>query len=100
MTLTLAPDGQWRARSQAADGSGKPQASMGCWYLTGADPVRIVLQVGEAPYAALEFLQANVLRLNRLNGRAPLLDSRLTRQADIDPIPELSSRPAQACPAR
>lgn len=100
MTLTLAPDGQWRARSKPASGSGPVQTALGCWFLTATDPVRITLQAGEQPYASLEFIQSNVLRLIQLNGQVPLLESRLTRQADIDPIDELSGQPARSCPAR
>jgi len=99
MTLTLAPDGQWRARSVPVDGSAPARASMGCWFLTSADPARIVLQAGGQAYASLELSQSNVLRVTRLNGQAPLLESRLTRQADLDPIDELSSKPAQDCAA-
>lgn len=99
MTLTLAPDGQWRARQTPVDGSSPARVSLGCWFLTGTDPVRIVLQIGEQPYASLEFTQSNVLQVVRMNGQPPLLASRLTRQADLDPIDELSTRPAQACPA-
>ena len=99
MTLTLAPDGQWRARSAPLDGTAAT-AAMGCWHLVSTEPVRIVLQAGEQPHATLEFIQPNVLRLIRLDGQAPLLESRLTRQADIDPIQELAAKPAEACAAR
>ncbi|HEX2519228.1 MAG TPA: hypothetical protein VHK04_06780 [Castellaniella sp.] len=99
MTLTLAPDGQWRARN-ATLGKGPAQAALGCWFLVGTDPARIVLESGDHPYATLELIQPNVLKVTRLNGRIPLLESRLTRQADIDPIDELASQPARACPAR
>ncbi len=99
MTLTLAPDGQWRARSAPLDGTAA-SATMGCWHLVSTDPARIVLQVGDQAHATLEFIQSNVLRLTRLNGQAPLLESRLTRQADIDPIQELAATPAEACAAR
>lgn len=99
MTLTLAPDGQWRARSQPLGNQQAAKAMLGCWYLVGTDPVRIVLQTGKQPQATLEFLQSNVLRITRLNGQAPLLESRLTRQPDIDAIQELSDHPAQPCAA-
>ncbi|MGB6242392.1 MAG: hypothetical protein WBF69_07900 [Castellaniella sp.] len=99
MTLTLAPDGQWRARSTPVDGSSPARATMGCWFLTGDAPVRIVLQSGEHTRASLEFSTSNVLRVVRVNGKAPLLDSSLTRQADLDPIAELASQPAQRCDA-
>ncbi|MGB3276260.1 MAG: hypothetical protein WBA82_08730, partial [Castellaniella sp.] len=71
--------------------------SMGCWNLISTAPTGIVLQTGDQARATLEFIQSNVLRLTRLDGRAPLLESRLTRQADIDPIQELAGKPAQAC---
>src|SRR5690606_11385802 len=99
MTLTLAPDGQWRARSAPLDGTAAT-AALGCWHLVSTEPVRFILQTGDQAYATLEFIQSNVLRLSRLNGQAPLLESRLTRQADIDPIQELAAKPAEACPAR
>ncbi|MHA3903690.1 hypothetical protein ACTPOE_09045 [Castellaniella sp. WN] len=99
MTLTLAPDGQWRARSAPLDGTAATTA-LGCWHLVSTDPARIVLQTGDQAYATLEFIQSNVLRLTRLNGQAPLLESRLTRQADIDPIQELAGKPAETCTAR
>lgn len=99
MTLTLAPDGQWRARN-ATLGKGPAQTALGCWFLAGTDPARIVLESGDHPYATLELIQSNVLKVTRLNGQVPLLESRLTRQADIDPIDELASHPAQACPPR
>lgn len=100
LTLTLAPDGQWRARNAPANGDESTStATMGCWFLTNTDPARIVLQSGDQAYAGLELIQANVLQILSLNGQTPLLTSRLTRQADLDPITELSSRPAQSCPA-
>lgn len=99
MTLTLAPDGQWRARGTPLDGTAA-SVSMGCWHLVSTEPTGIVLQTGDQARATLEFIQSNVLRLTRLDGQAPLLESRLTRQADIDPIQELAAKPAEACAAR
>jgi hypothetical protein len=99
MTLTLAPDGQWRARGTPLDGTAAT-VSMGCWHLVSTEPVGIVLQTGDQARATLEFTQSNVLRLTRLDGQTPLLESRLTRQADIDPIQELAAKPAEACAAR
>lgn len=99
MTLTLAPDGQWRARGTPLDGTAAT-ASMGCWHLVSTEPTGIVLQTGDQARATLEFIQSNVLRLTRLDGQTPLLESRLTRQADIDPIQELAAKPAEACAAR
>ena len=98
MTVTLAPDGQWRARNATLDGASATTA-LGCWHLVSTEPVRIVLQAGDQAHATPEFIQSNVLRLTQIDGRAPLLESRLTRQADIDPIQELSAKPAEACAA-
>ncbi|MGB3742039.1 MAG: hypothetical protein WA968_08280 [Castellaniella sp.] len=98
LTLTLAPDGQWRARMAPVDQQAATTA-MGCWFLTGTAPVRIVLQAGQQTYASLSFASSNVLQIDRLNGQVPLLTSRLTRQADLDPIAELADKPAQPCPA-
>ncbi|MFA7437459.1 copper resistance protein NlpE N-terminal domain-containing protein [Castellaniella sp.] len=97
ISLTLAPDGQWRARRTPLDGGGAPAAQMGCWHLIGTQPTRIVLQTGEQSLATLRFQQSNVLAISWLSGKTPLLESHLTRQADIDPIPELSGQPAVSC---
>src|SRR5690606_17501816 len=99
MTLTLAPDGQWRARSAPLDGTAATAAYC-CWHLVSSEPVRCIPRSGDEAYAPLAFFQSNVLRLPRLSGWAPLLEARLTRQADIDPIQELAAKPAEACPAR
>jgi len=96
MTLTLAPDGQWRARSTTVD-TAKTSTQMGCWYITGDKPLRIMLQVGERTTAQLEFTSNSTLRILMMDGHRPLLDYTLKRQADIDPIEELSGHPAQAC---
>ena len=98
MTVTLAPDGQWRARSATLDGTSATTA-LGCWHLVSTDPVRIVLQSGDQARATLEFIQSNVMRLTQIDGQTPLLESRLTRQADIDPIQELAAKPAESCAA-
>ena len=99
MTLTLAPDGQWRNRSTPLDGAAATTA-LGCWHLVSTEPARIVLQTGDQATATLEFIQSNVLRVTQVNGKQPLLESRLTRQADIDPIPELAAKPAETCAGR
>lgn len=89
LTLTLAPDHQWRARTVLLGASGTNQAiaQQGCWRVVGTQPLRIVLQMaGDATKANLSFVNDNVLRVNLLNEIAPTLDYHLTRQADIDPI--------------
>lgn len=97
MTLTLAPDGQWRARSVTVDASQTVTARMGCWYITNDQPLRIMLQTGEQTTAQLAFSSNSTLRVLMFGGHRPMLDYTLTRQADIDPIDELSSHPAQNC---
>lgn len=96
MFLTIAPDGQWRARNASTSGTVN-SLKKGCWVLTNTEPVRFNLLEQENNYATLEFTQSNVLKLVRINGQRPLLDSGLTRQADIDPIDELASAPAENC---
>lgn len=96
MTLTLAPDGQWRARN--ADLNGKiNDTQLGCWVITNDDPIRLNLKANDHVYATMEFTQSNVLKMVRLNGQQPLLQSHLTRQADVDPIAELAGKPAENC---
>lgn len=99
LTLTLAPSGEWRARIERADGPvGTPATAYGCWSVTGAEPLRIMLQThDDATTSSFTFINDNVLRVNLYNDVRPLLDYRLTRQADIDPIDELASQPAQSC---
>ncbi|MBP6019542.1 MAG: copper resistance protein NlpE N-terminal domain-containing protein [Burkholderiaceae bacterium] len=93
LTLTLAPDHQWRARTVLLGTSGADRTivQQGCWNVVGTQPLRIVLQMaGDATKANLSFINDNVLRVNLLNEIAPTLDYHLTRQADIDPIDDVS----------
>lgn len=96
MALTLAPDGQWRARNTDLNGQ-LNDTQMGCWVLTNDNPIRLNLKIQDNIYATMEFSQSNVLKLVRLNGQQPLLQSNLTRQADVDPIDELAEKPAENC---
>lgn len=97
VTLTLAPDGQWRSRTVELD---QPDAKtaiaeQGCWNVVGTRPLRIVLQLpNEATKANLTFVNDNVLRINTINDLKPTLDHHLTRQADIDPIDEIKASAA------
>ena len=100
VTLTLAPDGQWRARSVALNAAQTKIAQMGCWVLVGEDPLRIALRIDNAQTkAVLEFVTGNVLRVRSFDGHQTKLDYRLTRQPDTDPIQELATHPAQNCAA-
>lgn len=100
LTLTLAPEGQWRARTVLLD---QPEAQnnivqQGCWSVVGTQPLRIVLQTdSDAAKANLAFVNDNVLRINMINDIKPMLDYHLTRQQDIDPINEISSQTPLQC---
>lgn len=100
MTLTLAPSGEWRARTvpvnAATDSSTIVQ--QGCWDVMGTSPLRIILQAqGQEGSTGLTFVNDNVLRINMYNDIRPILDYHLTRQADIDPIDELGNQPVLNC---
>lgn len=102
VTLTLAPSGEWRSRTQilGAAGQQKPVLEQGCWSLTGMDPWRILLKSPNTPRtASLSFLNDNVLRINAINDNKPALDYHLTRQADVDGIDEMGKRAALKCGA-
>lgn len=98
LTLTLAPDGQWRARSTMLNDAQTTLAQLGCWVIVGDQPLRIALRTTDKQTKALlEFVGENVLRINSLDGQRASLDYRLTRQPDTDPISELKQQPAQHC---
>jgi len=104
ITLTLAPSGEWRARTVALDpaaGAHGKSVQQGCWAVIGTGPLKILLQLkNDTPKASLTFVNDNVLRINTVNGVAPNLEYRLTRQAEIDGINELHDQPALKCPKR
>ncbi|TKR57151.1 hypothetical protein D7I39_02415 [Allopusillimonas ginsengisoli] len=100
ITLTLAPTGEWRARSVSVNDTSAmgTRSEQGCWEVIGARPLRIMLRVNkEGSKADLTFVNDNVLRINSLDGAQPTLDYHLTRQADVDPINELADRPKLSC---
>lgn len=97
LTVTLAPAGQWRLRSQALDKPGSGQVSSGCWVSTGASPSRIILlNQQEVVMADLSFSSGQVMQVHAFNQQRPTLSTSLTQQADIDPIDEVQG--ARACP--
>ncbi|PLC52409.1 hypothetical protein CR155_18065 [Pollutimonas nitritireducens] len=100
VTLTLAPEGQWRARTVLLDHP-EPKNNIvqqGCWNVVATQPLRIVLQLpNEATKANLTFVNDNVLRINTIDDIKPTLDHHLTRQQDIDPIDEISSQTPLQC---
>lgn len=101
ITLTLAPTGEWRARTASLNttpGAETTTVEQGCWNVIGTQPLRITLQLkNKNTKASLTFLSDNVLRINSLDGVVPNLDYRLTRQADIDAINELNKRAPLQC---
>jgi len=97
ISVTLAPAGQWRLRTEPL-GGGQAHSAGGCWVPIGAQPTRIALLTDkDSAMADLSFLNGNVVRINSFNQQRPTLESRLTRQADIDPIAEQDGKPAPAC---
>src|SRR5690606_1048712 len=64
VTLTLAPSGEWRARTVLLDNpDAQPLVQQGCWDVIGTQPLRIMLQQkSQASMANLTFVNDNVLR--------------------------------------
>lgn len=100
LTLTLAPDGPWRARTEFLNktGNNTSMTQQGCWSLAGTQPLRIVLIAQDGTsVASLSFVNDNVLRINRIHDTTPTLDYHLTRQADIDPIDDMAGSALPQC---
>jgi hypothetical protein len=101
ITLTLAPNGRWRARAAYLDQalvSGKPLAEQGCWRTYNMPrPNIILLDTSGNARADLAMSANNVLLLRSINGETPNLNYTLTRQPDVDPIAELDQTPAPKC---
>jgi hypothetical protein len=102
ISLTLAPTGEWRARIQElGPGAAADRADKGGWEVIGAQPTRILLRTGNGENAGsradLTFVNDNVLRINMFNNIQPMLEYRLTRQANVDPINELADKTPLAC---
>lgn len=100
VTLTLAPNGEWRSRTVllGTPGTDRPIVQYGCWNVVGTDPLRIViLTQDQSSKANFTFVNDNVLRVNMYNDVRPMLDYHLTRQPDIDPIDELAGQAPMIC---
>lgn len=101
ITLTIAPTGEWRARTQILGPDSKPggkAVQQGCWSVTGTKPLKVLLLLkNDNSKASLTFINDNVLQVDSFNGVQPSLNYRLTRQADIDAIDELHGLPALHC---
>lgn len=102
ITITLAPNGRWRARAayleQSAQ-SGSALTDQGCWRVVPQAVPRIIL-LNPAGNVRAELAQtaANVLRLISINGDSVNLTYTLSRQPDLDPIDELNKVKAPNCP--
>lgn len=101
VTLTLAPNGRWRARVDYLDkqaNSGQPRTSQGCWRGLPTRPPQIVLlDANKNVRAELLLTSPEVLRLRSIDGQTPNLIYTLNQQPDLDPIAELDKQPAPVC---
>lgn len=99
VTLTLSPNGRWRARATALGGaSNAPVAEQGCWRGIPERPARVIVQdAGGAVRVELIQTAGNVLRVRSVGGQSPNLEYNLTRQPDLDGIDELSGQAPPAC---
>ena len=102
ITISLAPNGRWRARAaylEQSAKSGTPLADQGCWrVIPQAVPRIILLNPAGNVRAELALSSSNVLRLISINGDTFNLTYTLTRQPDLDPISELDKTTAPTCP--
>jgi len=94
VTLTLAPNGRWRARVGSLPANGQPigdQFDQGCWRAIPERPPRLVLRdANGTARAELVAVRGNTLRVRSVNGAALSLTYNLTRQPDLDPIDGVS----------
>jgi len=100
ITVTLAPNHRWRARSAYLDqsrASGSPMTDQGCWREIPDHPPRILVLEGNGNVRADLALVGNALRVLAVNGQSPNLSYSLTRQPDLDPIDELAKEALPDC---
>lgn len=101
VTLTLAPNGRWRARVSYLENqqaSGAVQTMQGCWRGLQMRPPRIVLLDSDKNVRAeLTMTSTEVLRLRSLDGQTPNLTYTLNRQPELDPVSELDGVAAPSC---
>ena len=102
VTITLAPNGRWRARAAYLEQSSKNstvQTDQGCWRASAQAVPRVVLLNNQGNVRAeLAMTSGDVLRLISMNGSAANLTYNLSRQPDLDSIDELKGKPAPNCP--
>ena len=104
ITLTLAPNGEWRLRAEytnsqsAQSASGQPFTAQGCWRLIPMTPPNLVI-LGAAGNVRAEmlFMGRNTLQVKTIDGESPNLTYTLTRQPDLDPIPEMDAAAPLDC---
>ncbi|MEI8402047.1 MAG: hypothetical protein WCG12_14700 [Alcaligenaceae bacterium] len=102
VTITLAPNGRWRARAAYLEQSSKNstvQTEQGCWRASALAVPRVVLLNNQGNVRAeLAMTSGDALRLISMNGSSANLTYNLSRQPDLDPIDELKGKPAPNCP--
>ncbi len=102
ITLSLAPNGRWRARSaylEQNSKSGPVQLDQGCWRVAPMNPPHVLLLSAQGNVRAeLSLTSGNSLKLVSINGEIPNLTYTLSRQPDLDPIAELDKKTAPNCP--
>ena len=101
VTVTISPNGRWRARAAYLGQNNKTSqlADQGCWRATAQAVPRIVLLNSQGNVRAeLAMTGTNVLRLLSINGDLPNLTYTLTRQPDLDPVSELNNQVSPNCP--
>lgn len=101
VTLTLAPNGRWRARAaylENGQASGTPMTDQGCWRSIAMQQPRIILMDADRNVRAeLSMTSSETLRLRSIDGQTPNLTYTLSKQPDLDPISELDNAPAPNC---
>lgn len=102
VTITLAPNGRWRARAAYLEQGSKNsavQTDQGCWRASAQAVPRVVLLNNQGNVRAeLAMTSGNMLRLISMNGGTANLTYNLSRQPDLDPIDELKGKLAPSCP--
>jgi len=100
VTITISPNGRWRARAAYLGQNNKTSqlADQGCWRAVPQAVPRIVLLNDQGNVRGeLAMTSTNVLRLVSINGDTPNLTYTLTRQPDLDPINELNNQTSPNC---
>jgi len=99
LTLTLAPNGRWRARVGYLHATRSTDViEQGCWRGIREGQTRLILTERNGNVRAeLIMTQSKVLRVRTVNGEALSLAYNLTRQPDLDPIDTPTATPAPIC---